>query len=427
VSIPVGSVAFAYPSTGLVYFFTPSGVALGTLPLSGVSYPGASGAASIGSTFSTYSSQVDGAVWNGVTAAIIGSPVAFASSFLFDAVKAGATNYFWGNLNFNGTKYVSQLKKVTPAAVDAQTWTLPDGGIDGAKPLDTILNGFGISPDETIAYWSCRNQLGGATVGGVYVLRRWSLSGSVALANLATHATLNPYNFITLTDGTLVSAWIDTSVSGTVAYIRLYSQAGSLLTSYSLAGGTSSGIIRMWPGLTDATYWYNPVPSATFTEVNALTGATVNSFTCPIPSPSTTVDNLGSPFVTRVQIGSSGACSGGGAVAVVADPADGTPFTGRQLDPRAMLQLNFDDATRYYSNDALNTPTRRHRGSVIQFGTITRQLSDRTSPYKVADCQVDVDDSDRHLSILEATAASEHWQNREAKVTVQNLDSLAAR
>jgi hypothetical protein len=91
-----------------------------------------------------------------------------------------------------------------------------------------------------------------------------------------------------------------------------------------------------------------------------------------------------------------------------------------------MLQLNFDDATRYYSNDALNTPTRRHRGSVIQFGTITRQLSDRTSPYKVADCQVDVDDSDRHLSILEATAASEHWQNREAKVTVQNLDSLAA-
>jgi hypothetical protein len=425
-SIPIGSVGFAYPYTGLVYFFSPSGVALSTRPLSGVSYLGASGAASIGSTFSTYSAQVDGAVWDGATAVIVGSPITFTSSLLFDSVKAGGTNYFWGDINYNGTKYVAQLKKVTPAAVDAQTWTLPDGGIDnsfaGNHPLDNILNGFAISPDETIAYWSCRNQVGWAKVGGVYVLRRWSLSGSTALANLATDATLSPYAFITLTDGTLVSAWQDTSVSSTVAYIRLYSQAGALLTSYTLVGGIFGGV-RMWPGLTDATYWYNPVPSATFTEVDALTGATINSFTCPIPSPSTSVDNLGSPFVTRVQIG--GACSDGGDVTVVADPADGTPFSGRQLNPRAMLEIGFDDATRYYSNDALNTPTRRHRGSVIQFGTITRQLSDRTSPYKVADCQVDVDDSDRHLSILEATAASEHWQNREAKVTVQNLDSLA--
>lgn len=124
------------------------------------------------------------------------------------------------------------------------------------------------------------------------------------------------------------------------------------------------------------------------------------------------------------------ACTGGGAIAVVADPASGETFTGRSLSPRPWLTLGFDDMDRSFALDAYNHPPAYYGGSkyghLIHFGAITRQLSDRFSSYKMADCTIEVDNNSRLLDVLETTAATQYWQNREGRIYLASDTTIAA-
>lgn len=124
------------------------------------------------------------------------------------------------------------------------------------------------------------------------------------------------------------------------------------------------------------------------------------------------------------------ACTGGGAITVVATPATGEVFTGRTLTPRRWLTLGFDDMDRGFALDAYNHPPAYYGGSkyghVIHFGTVTRQLSDRFSSYKMANCTIEVDNTSRLLDSLETAAASQYWANRQGRIYLASEATIAA-
>lgn len=139
-------------------------------------------------------------------------------------------------------------------------------------------------------------------------------------------------------------------------------------------------------------------------------------------------------------------CFGGGEITVVADPTDGIDtFSGRNVSPRAWLELGFGnsytaspptESTGYFALDTANHPASyyggRKAGSLLEIGTVTRQLSDRFSSYKMGGCSVEVDDSSRFFSRAEAgevlfgIETGELWQNREGRVRVASPSTIAA-
>jgi hypothetical protein len=377
-------------------------------------------------------------IWTSLTPTFVGSNFQWGAQGLAIDPTTGDILLLWAGSNVGG----SNIGHHELQRRDATTWALLEQWSDFIPA--TLLGTAGInvmpgqvSPDGTSYYLTTQ----GSTGTGQNKVFKLDL-GSGVVTTFATVGTwsggVNPTgNFcqwqpVVLSDGRVVTAWTHmTTGTADQLHVVVHNSGGSLVIDFDLTTDVGTGLaIRTGPAVTldESEIWieYQSHGGGAFPNwLDRFTLATgANAHHVEALTDTDGVDIRFRDLLVLATLG--GLCYGGGEVAIQADPPDGTPFSGRQLNPRAMLQLNFDDQTRYYSNDALNTPTRRHRGSVIQFGTITRQLSDRTSPYKVADCQVDVDDSDRHLSILEATAASEHWQNREAKVTVQNLDSLAA-
>jgi hypothetical protein len=122
-------------------------------------------------------------------------------------------------------------------------------------------------------------------------------------------------------------------------------------------------------------------------------------------------------------------CTGGGAIVVIADPLNGPPFSGRNLSPRAWMTLSYDDQNRPLALDSGNHPPAsegRKIGNLVKYGTIRRGLSTHTQPYIMGEASVEVDDTSRLLSGLEAAAPSQYWGNRECRIRVSDVPSIAS-
>lgn len=126
----------------------------------------------------------------------------------------------------------------------------------------------------------------------------------------------------------------------------------------------------------------------------------------------------------------AGACSGGGEINVVADPDEGETFTGREIAPRAWLELAFDDQDRAFAQDSYNHPSDyyggRKAGHLVSYGAIWRRLSYPRGSYQAANANLAVDDTARVFAALEDDATAKKWWNREARVRMASRDTIAA-
>jgi hypothetical protein len=83
----------------------------------------------------------------------------------------------------------------------------------------------------------------------------------------------------------------------------------------------------------------------------------------------------------------------------------------------------------YFSLDTLNHPPTyqggRKIGKIQSMGTVTRELSDRSSAYKPGSGQAVIDDTDKLLSKLEADPLTRNWFNRDIQICLASAESIA--
>lgn len=285
-----------------------------------------------------------------------------------------------------------------------------------------------ISPDGTTAYHWQSGQ------SNLYVT---VLGGSTSLLVDISGATFDYFNaqhrgLMCLANGNIVTSAIDGN-DGTPK-LKCYTPAGALVwaTNTLAAPPTLNGYIEDFcPGQTDASIFVVTrdqfAVTLYFADIDVTTGALTPRFTKADdgtdPSP---IYNNGPYWILRGAAVAPPSCSGGGAIEVDADPADGPAFSGRVLSPRAWLELGFDDADRSLALDSYNHPDGRRIGNLIRFGSIRRGLSTHSQPYKMGEADVTVDDSSRLMDTLEATTASTYWANREGRIRLSITTAIAA-
>jgi hypothetical protein len=125
----------------------------------------------------------------------------------------------------------------------------------------------------------------------------------------------------------------------------------------------------------------------------------------------------------------AGGCSGG-LVPTVADPEDGTTFTG--LGPhadRVFLELALDTGLEQWAlhdpmNDAADLAVHggRKDGRLISVGAVTRRTTDRLGGWQTSGARFQADDHDRRIRGLIAAGA---WYNREFRIYVAERLAVA--
>lgn len=116
----------------------------------------------------------------------------------------------------------------------------------------------------------------------------------------------------------------------------------------------------------------------------------------------------------------------GGGITVPTDPSQGSDFSGRAVDFRVWLEIQFDDATRSYAGDTVNTTGGQWFGCVLDFGSINYQISDRYGAYKMTTVSVTIDDAKRTFSQLETLSPSQHWLYREVRIKMATSAVIAS-
>lgn len=138
--------------------------------------------------------------------------------------------------------------------------------------------------------------------------------------------------------------------------------------------------------------------------------------------------------VLYMAFGPSGAviaeCAGGGEIPVTADPPSGETFSGRVIEPRAWFTAGFDDEDRSFGFDTYNHRPDyyggRKPGFLLSLGTIQRSLSYPSGSYRMGNASVELDDTSRTLSALEAGTTADKWWNREGRVYLASRATIEA-
>lgn len=160
--------------------------------------------------------------------------------------------FFAGRYSFDGAKYVSTIRKVSDAAVNVQTWTLPNHGI-APFPNDTILHAFGVSWDGATLYYSARNQNG----LGNKDLYQYDLVGAGGRSPFVADGTAFASGAVGLSNGHVATIW--TTSSPASAALRVYTSAGALVCNTAIpytsgrliaTRGEDDSTISVWSGAT---------------------------------------------------------------------------------------------------------------------------------------------------------------------------------
>jgi hypothetical protein len=237
---------------------------------------------------------------------------------------------------------ISQAGVVEFSTSNLATWT------SSIASMTTSLDG-------TIAYFADAHAT--ARIG------RWDMIGDVALSDLVSiPGAVFGRDMVTLADGSVIVILNN----ATTGQIRRYSDAGVLLNTYTPA---SLGIdyinsladSRIAASSDGTKFWYrnlsnedaNGFLGSYFIKIDADSGAVVKRI---LAAPFSIGEFLSDPINTSAFptfFGHSESCTffitpgfdmpsceGGGEITVVADPPDGTPFTGRNQKPRAWLVVN---------------------------------------------------------------------------------------
>jgi hypothetical protein len=239
---------------------------------------------------------------------------------------------------------ISQAGVVEFSTSNLATWT------SSIASMTTSLDG-------TIAYFADAHAT--ARIG------RWDMIGDVALSDLVSiPGAVFGRDMVTLADGSVIVIMNN----ATTGQIRRYSDAGVLLNTYTPA---SLGIdyinnlsdSRIAASSDGTKFWYrnlsnedaNGFLGSYFIKIDADSGAVVRRI---LAAPFSIGEFLSDPINTSAFptfFGHSESCTffitpgfdvpsceGGGEVAVVADPPDGQPFTGRDLKPESWIEITFD-------------------------------------------------------------------------------------